>query len=144
MSTFLVIDSAASGDRNFAVGAPAPDVQDAHARLVDAACAAFHLARPGATAADLFHCMAGFLAEGERGSPSGRFGHGLGMQITEPPSLIAADETVLRPGMVLTLEPFIELGPGRMLVHEEDIVIRAGGAEWLSTPVDPGIQVLGA
>jgi Xaa-Pro aminopeptidase len=36
--------------------------------------------------------------------------------------------------MVLTLEPSIEIAPGMALVHEENIVIRDTGAEWLSQP----------
>jgi len=131
-------------DRNFAIGPPSAAVRDAHSRLVDAAAAAFDLARPGATAADLFHAMDGIVTAGAGGSDTGRLGHGLGMQLTEPPSLIPADRTVLVPGMVLTLEPGIDLGSGRILVHEEDIVIREGGAEWLSTPSGAEMRVIGA
>ena len=47
-------------------------------------------------------------------------------------SLSPRDETVLAEGMVITLEPGVETGPGRLMVHEENIVIRAGGAERLS------------
>ncbi len=49
------------------------------------------------------------------------------MQLTEWPSLIPADQTVLVEGMVLTLEPGVMLGPNRMPVHEENIVIRKPG-----------------
>ena len=49
---------------------------------------------------------------------------------------------MLRPGMVLTLEPGIELEPGRILVHEENIVVRETGAEWLSAPQGPEIRVI--
>ncbi len=129
-------------DRNFALGSPAPAVRDAHARLVEATGAAFDIARPGATAADLFHAMDRIVTGGAGGSDAGRLGHGLGMQLTEPPSLIPADDTVLVPGMVLTLEPGIELKEGKILVHEEDIVIRESGAEWLSSPSGPEIEVL--
>ena len=62
----------------------------------------------------------------------GRLGHGLGMQLTEWPSHIPDDHTVLEEGMVLTLEPGIETRDGRMMVHEEDIVVRSNGAEFLS------------
>jgi len=34
--------------------------------------------------------------------------------------------------MVLTLEPGAEVGPGRILVHEENIVLRETGPELLS------------
>lgn len=119
-------------DRNYSVGPATPQVEAAHARLLDATEAAFAAARPGATAADLFHAMNRIVNPGGEGSDAGRLGHGLGMQLTEWPSLIPADHTPLSPGMVLTLEPGIEVSPGRFLVHEENIVIRAEGAEYLS------------
>ena len=121
-------------DRNFAVGIPSPDVAAGHSRLIDATYAAFEASRPGNTAADLFHVMDKIVTGGAGGSEAGRYGHGLGMNLTEWPSLIPTDHTPLVPGMVLTLEPGIELAPGRALVHEENIVIRENGAEWLSQP----------
>jgi Xaa-Pro dipeptidase len=129
-------------DRNFSVGPPAPEVQSAHARLISATHAAFEAARPGITAAELFHVMDRLVTGGQGASDAGRLGHGLGMQLTEPPSLLASDHTLLQPGMVLTLEPGIDLGGGRILVHEENIVIRETGAEWLSTPQDSRIRSL--
>ena len=121
-------------DRNFSVGSPSPDVAAGHSRLIEATYAAFEAARPGATAAELFHVMDKIVTGGAGGSEAGRYGHGLGMNLTEWPSLIPTDHTPLVEGMVLTLEPGIELAPGRALVHEENIVIRANGAEWLSQP----------
>ena len=62
----------------------------------------------------------------------GRLGHGLGLTLTEWPSVTPLDTTELREGMVLTLEPGVEIAPGRIMVHEENIVLRAGGPELLS------------
>ncbi|MCB1359379.1 MAG: M24 family metallopeptidase, partial [Maritimibacter sp.] len=67
----------------------------------------------------------------------GRLGHGLGLSLTEWPSLSALDRTPLREGMVLTLEPGVEIAPGRIMVHEENIVLRAGGPELLSSRTPP-------
>jgi len=121
-------------DRNFSVGRPSADVAEGHRRLIEATYAAFEAARPGSTAAELFHVMDKIVTGGAGGSEAGRYGHGLGMNLTEWPSLIPTDHTPLVSGMVLTLEPGIELAPGRALVHEENIVIRENGAEWLSQP----------
>jgi Xaa-Pro aminopeptidase len=121
-------------DRNFSVGRPSADVAEGHSRLIEATYAAFEVARPGSTAAELFHVMDKIVTGGAGGSEAGRYGHGLGMNLTEWPSLIPTDHTPLVSGMVLTLEPGIELAPGRALVHEENIVIRENGAEWLSQP----------
>ncbi|WP_187430844.1 putative dipeptidase PepE [Roseobacter fucihabitans] len=121
-------------DRNFAIGTVDRAVDDAYARLLEASDQAFTCARPGVTASELFQRMDVIVTGGAGGSDAGRLGHGLGMQLTEWPSLIPADETVLKAGMVLTLEPGIEINPGQTLVHEENIVITATGAEYLSTP----------
>jgi len=121
-------------DRNFAVGNVGAEVNIAHSTLIDATHAAFAAARPGATAADLFHVMDKIVTGGAGGSDTGRYGHGLGMNLTEWPSLIPTDHTPLAKGMVLTLEPGIEIAPGMALVHEENIVISETGAEWLSKP----------
>ena len=121
-------------DRNFSVGRPSADIAEGHSRLIEATYAAFEAARPGSTAAELFHVMDKIVTGGAGGSEAGRYGHGLGMNLTEWPSLIPTDHTPLVSGMVLTLEPGIELAPGRALVHEENIVIRENGAEWLSQP----------
>ena len=140
LDTGLVHDGYFSDfDRNFSIGRASPQVRDAHVKLIEATQAAFAVARPGATAADLFHAMDRIVTDGAGGSDAGRLGHGLGMQLTEPPSLIPADDTPLVPGMVLTLEPGIEVTPGRIMVHEENIVIRETGAEWLSLPEPPEI-----
>jgi Xaa-Pro dipeptidase len=79
---------------------------------------------------------------GQSDGDVGRMGHGLGIQLTETPSLTAFDATVLQERMVLTLEPGLDLGQGKMMVHEENIVIRDGAPEFLSTPAEPDIPVL--
>lgn len=129
-------------DRNFSIGTPAQDVASAHARLVDAVSAGMEIARSGTTAAELFHAMDAVVTGGQGNGDAGRLGHGLGMQLTEGLSLIPDDRTVLQAGMVITLEPGLTLPNGKIMVHEEDIVIRDSGAEFLSTPASREIAVL--
>ena len=135
LDTGLIVDGYfCDFDRNFAVGPVADGAKAAHAKLIDAVDAAMAIAKPDTTAAKLFHAMDQIVTGGAGGSDTGRLGHGLGMQLTEWPSLIPADQTVLCEGMVLTLEPGIDVGGGKMLVHEENIVITADGARFLSKP----------
>lgn len=128
-------------DRNFSLGPPSTDTADAHARLIEASDAGYEAARPGSTAADVYHAMNAVLAKGGGETDAGRLGHGLGMSLTEWPSLIATDHTMLEPGMVLTLEPGIATAGG-IMVHEENIVITATGARFLSPRLSPQMVCL--
>jgi len=120
-------------DRNFAVGHISDAAKRAHEAVWDATEAGIAAARPGATTTDLWRAMAEVLeAAGSKGLNVGRMGHGLGMQLTEPPSNMPGDDTALVPGMVMTIEPGMEYAPGCMLLHEENVVITEEGAELLT------------
>ncbi|MEO0568659.1 MAG: Xaa-Pro peptidase family protein [Pseudomonadota bacterium] len=116
-------------DRNFAVGNVDQAARDGHAQLIEATKAGFQAACPGAMARDVWQAMADIVGAGDT---TGRLGHGLGMQLTEGLSLMAEDYNELRPGMVITLEPGIEMPGGKIMVHEENIVITETGARPLS------------
>lgn len=132
-------------DRNFAVERASDASRRGYERLYRGTEAGFQAARPGATCADIFNRMWQVLAGGGAADTSvGRLGHGLGMQLTEWPSLTPTDHTVLQPGMVLTLEPGLRLGPGQMMVHEENIVIRESGAELLTRRAPAALPVIRA
>lgn len=129
-------------DRNFAVGRADDQSRRAYDVLWRATEAGLAAARPGATCRDLFRAMQAVIAEMDPGGGDvGRLGHGLGMQLTEWPSLAAFDDTVLRENMVLTLEPSLGYGDGRIMVHEENIVLRAGGAELLTSRAAPELPI---
>ncbi|MGH1483546.1 MAG: M24 family metallopeptidase [Geminicoccales bacterium] len=120
-------------DRNYAVGRLSDEARRAHEAMWRATDIGIAAARPGATTDDVFRAMARVIEEaGSIGNNVGRLGHGLGMQLTEPPSHMPGDGTVIAPGMVLTIEPGMAYAPGKMIVHEENIVVREGGAELLT------------
>lgn len=119
-------------DRNYSVGPPSEAVRKAHAALWEVTQEVLEDLRPGIRACDLHRRLAQGLQRRGVDPAGGRLGHGLGLALTEWPSLTDRDETELRAGMVLTLEPGAILGPGRMLVHEEVIVLRDDGPELLS------------
>ena len=120
-------------DRNFMFGETTDAAKRAHDVVYQATEAGLEAARPGNTCSDLFHAMQRVMDDGgAMGNDVGRLGHGLGMQLTEWPSNTPSDETVLVPGMVMTLEPGMTFAEGKVMVHEENIVIRDGAPELLS------------
>lgn len=120
-------------DRNFAFGHLDEAAARAHDAVWLATEAGIDAARPGRTCEDVWAAMAEVLEKaGSIGNNVGRMGHGLGLQLTEPPSNAPGDLTELVPGAVLTVEPGMAYAPGRMIVHEENLVIREDGAELLS------------
>ncbi len=127
-------------DRNYAVETPTESAQRAYAKIYDATDAAMEMARPGVQACDLFAAMAKSMDT--QNSDVGRFGHGLGMQLTEWPSLAAWDETIIEENMVLTLEPSIKVDGGGIMVTEENILITDGAPILLSTRAPKELPVL--
>ena len=131
-------------DRNWAIGQADDMARRAYDVLWRATEAGIEAARPGATCRDLFRAMSRVIAEMDAsGGDIGRLGHGLGMQLTEQPSHAAFDTTELQEGMVLTLEPSLSYGDGLMMVHEENIVVREGGADLLTTRAAAELPIIG-
>ncbi len=130
-------------DRNYAIGEPPDTAKRVHDALYRATQAGIEAARPGRTAEDLFNAQAKVLADaGLEVGNVGRFGHGLGKVLTEPPSLRPGDDTELLPGMVLTIEPSAMFGRGKILVHEENLVVTEGKAQLLTRRAPREIPVL--
>ena len=120
-------------DRNFAFASADQSAQDAYKAVWDATEAGLAVVKPGATTTQIFNAMNDVLMKnGSLGNNVGRMGHGLGMQVTEWPSHTIDDETPIEENMVLTLEPGLEWAPGKVMVHEENLVVRSTGPELLS------------
>jgi Xaa-Pro aminopeptidase len=67
-----------------------------------------------------------------------RLGHGIGLDVHEPPFLTAGDETPLQEGMLFTVEPSIMQDHSFSARVEDVVVARPGGGE----PLTAGFQEL--
>ena len=130
-------------DRNYALQKADDDVRNAYRVVYQATDAGLEAAVPGNTAADVFRAMNRVLeTNGAKGGQVGRMGHGLGMQLTEWPSNAVFDNTVLESGMVLTLEPGMQFGKNKLMVHEENLVIREEGPQLLTRRAPEELPVI--
>ena len=143
-------------DREYSFGPASDEVKRAYDAVWRATEAGIKAARPGNGTYDVWRAQAEVIAEADgkpmarEGFGAGRMGHGLGLRMCEPPSNSPDDETVLEENMVLTIEPGIPFtvegadGPERrILVHEENVVVRPDGGELLTRRAPREMPVIG-
>ena len=130
-------------DRNFAFGSATSEVEKVNEILWNATEAGINAAKPGVSTFDIFNTMNKIISDGNTvGNNVGRLGHGLGLQLTEPPSHRPEDNTIIKENMVLTIEPGMEYAKGKMIVHEENVVIRKDGAELITKRAPKEIPII--
>ena len=130
-------------DRNFACEIVDDTTKIAYDMVFEATEAGLEAAKIGTRTCDLFAAMnAVFIKYGKGEGDVGRFGHGLGMQLTEWPSHSRYDETILEENMVITLEPGMLYGNNLIMLHEENIVITQDGARLLTRRAPAQIPII--
>ena len=102
--------------------------------VLEANRAAIAAAKPGMTAGELDAVARKIIKKAGYGKAFGHsLGHGVGYEIHELPTARPKDETVLEPGMLVTIEPGIYL-EGKLGVRIEDLIlITTTGCEVLSS-----------
>ena len=102
--------------------------------VLKANLAAIAAAKPGITGKALDRVARRVIAEGGFGKCFGHsLGHGVGLEVHEEPSLSRKSDTVLKPGMLVTVEPGIYLEDNLGIRIEDLILITETGCEVLST-----------
>ncbi|MBZ9942410.1 M24 family metallopeptidase [Mesorhizobium sp. BR1-1-13] len=97
-------------------------------------CALANGVRPGMTCGDVFRAFEQLWSDAGLPPAYGlvsRIGHGGGLDVTEPPSLSKGSPEIIRSGMILHLEPKLEID-GAVFQFEEVIFVRDEGIEFLS------------
>jgi len=118
--------------RTAVLGKPSAKVEDYYAAIRAGVEKGIEAAKPGIAAAELFNIT---LKETQKGLPHFQryhVGHGIGLEIYDPPSLSPENTAWLEPGMVLCLEtPYYEPGWGGVQV-EDTILITSDSSRGLT------------
>ena len=114
-------------------GNPTDEQKRVYDLVLKANCAGRAAARPGIPMREIDFAARKVIEDAGYGQYFlHRTGHGVGLEVHEPPNASATDETIARPGMVFSVEPGVYL-PGQFGVRVEDLVaITEDGAETLN------------
>ncbi len=106
----------------------------------DAQRAGIEKAAPGVSCREVDEACRDFIRKKGYGSYFGHgTGHGVGLEIHEAPTVSGRSQTILKPGMVITVEPGIYL-PGKIGIRIEDMVlINEKGNEVLTRDLDQSV-----
>ncbi len=115
--------------RTIVVGSPNEKQKDIYYAVLEAQRKGVEAARPGMTAKELDTIVRDVIKEyGYGDNFIHSTGHGVGLQIHEWPRVSQQDETVLKPGMVITIEPGIYIPKFGGVRIEDTVLITENGA----------------
>ena len=106
-----------------------------YALVREANLAAIAAAKPGLTGRQLDKVARDVIRKGGFGKCFGHsLGHGVGYEVHEAPYAAKRDDTVLKPGMLVTIEPGVYLEDNLGVRIEDLVLITENGCEVLSSP----------
>ncbi|HEX2058971.1 MAG TPA: Xaa-Pro peptidase family protein [Actinomycetota bacterium] len=136
----VLVDIAARADGYFAditqqvfLGEPPERYKEMYQVVADAQEAGVQAVREGARACEVHEAASAVIDAAGFGEWSGpRTGHGIGLDVHEPPSVVDTDATVLPVGAVITVEPGIYISGEFGIRIEDTVLVRAGAPERLT------------
>jgi len=139
-SDFVLVDWGANGGlynsdltRVLVTGRISPKLERMYRVVLRAQREAIRAVKPGAVAHDVDAVARRAIAEAGFGRYFGHgLGHGLGLAVHEAPRLGVNSQVVLKPGMVVTVEPGIYLPGWGGVRIEDDVLVTRTGHEVLS------------
>lgn len=142
-SDFLLVDWGASQSsyksdltRVVATGRISTKLERIYRVVFEAQRQAIAAIRPGAKGSEIDAVARGVIDQaGFGGAFEHGLGHGIGLDIHEAPRLAATSKSVLKPGMVVTVEPGIYMpGWGGVRIEDDVLVTRTGHEVLTSVP----------
>lgn len=129
--------------RTYVAGGASSEQREVFGQVLAIQQAVLDKIRPGIAAGELYAIAAAKAAELGRfeffqgfDEMKGRYiGHGLGLELDEPPTLDGKNGACLRPGMVLAIEPKLIIPGFGGVVLEDDVIVTEDGYR-LITPVE--------
>jgi Xaa-Pro aminopeptidase len=120
--------------RTVSFGAPSAEFQRIYDLVMQSQAAGVAALRAGASTTSATDAAARRVIEDAGYGPAfrHRLGHGIGMDVHEPPFLTRGDETPLQEGMLFTIEPSIMQFESFSARVEDVVVARPGGGEKLT------------
>ena len=129
----LVDGYASDITRTVALGEPGPDARRLYALVLAANAAGRAACRPGATGEEIDAAARRVIEDGGYGEQFfHRTGHGLGLEVHEPPYIVAGSRDPLPEGATFTVEPGVYLEGVCGVRIEDDMVLESGGARSLT------------
>ncbi len=111
-----------------------PKLERIYRVVLNAQLKAIDAIRPGVTGQEIDGIARGVIADAGFGRYFGHgLGHGIGLDIHELPRLATTSTTVLKPGMVTTVEPGIYIPGWGGVRIEDDILVTRDGHEVLTS-----------
>ena len=130
--------------RTVFLGEPTPEYLHVYELVMRSQAEGIRALRSGKTTAEQVDAVSRqVITDGSYGEYfTHRLGHGIGLDVHEPPFLDKGDSAVLEDGMCFTIEPSIFI-PGRLGARTEDVIVVGpeGGAPL--TDYDRGLLVVG-
>lgn len=123
------------------LGKISPKYRRIYQIVLEAQTAAIEAVRPDITCKEVDDVARQIITKAGYGKYFGHgLGHGLGLDVHEAPRLAVGSDTVLKPGMIVTVEPGIYLPGWGGIRIEDDVLVTRSGVEVLSVNVPKGIE----
>jgi Xaa-Pro aminopeptidase len=120
-------------ERTMVIGEPSPEQERLFGHMTAVQQVAFGAIRPGARCADVDLAVRAYFEEHDL-MPHWRHhtGHAIGLRYHEGPFLDSGDETVIRPGMVFTVEPGLYAPDVGGFRHSDTVLVTEDAIEILT------------